>query len=110
MVQLTKRALEEIDKIVKDGDLETPIYLRVGVKGGGCSGFAYTLSIIHKDDVNETDKTFQQDELTIVVDEKSIVYISGVVVDYNDGLMGRGFVFNNPNAKSECGCGESFQV
>ena len=86
-------------------------YLRIGVKGGGCSGFNYVLDLNDKDKVNEEDELiFSEKEVKIICDEKSHLYIDGVTIDYIDAVIGQGFVFNNPNATSTCGCGSSFSA
>lgn len=81
--------------------------LRVQVVGGGCSGMQYRLGF---DEARPGDKTIEQDGLKVFVDLKSALYLTGATIDYVEGLMGAGFKINNPNAKSSCGCGESFQV
>jgi len=93
-----------------NGDVSLPdkMYLRVGVKGGGCSGFNYTLDLT--DQKSEEDEVFEYDGLEVICDPKSYLYLNGVTVDFRDEVMGRGFVFSNPNATSSCGCGSSFSV
>jgi iron-sulfur cluster assembly protein len=80
----------------------------VGVKGGGCSGFSYLLDLTETQ--KETDEVFWQHGVRIICDPKSLLYLNGVTVDFRDEVMGRGFVFNNPNATSSCGCGSSFSA
>ena len=82
--------------------------LRVGVKGGGCSGLTYILDIV--DGPQENDKAIEEHGLTLYVDRKSYVFLAGTTLEYSGGLNGKGFVFNNPNAKTTCGCGTSFSV
>ena len=84
------------------------ISLRVGVKGGGCSGFSYTLDLTETR--GELDEAWEQHEVTVICDPKSHLYVDGTTVDFKDELMGRGFVFTNPNATSTCGCGSSFSA
>jgi iron-sulfur cluster assembly protein len=84
------------------------LYLRVGVKGGGCSGFNYTLDLT--DQKAEEDEVFDLHGVEVICDAKSFLYLNGVTIDFRDEVMGRGFVFNNPNASSSCGCGSSFSV
>jgi len=112
MVELTDRAAEEVRKIGADNDLEGAVFLRAGVKGGGCSGFQYSLDMIDEDGVTETDEKFEHKsdagDVIVVVDSKSNLYMDGTVIDFKDEMIGRGFVFNNPNASSSCGCGQSF--
>ena len=82
--------------------------LRVGVKGGGCSGLTYTLSM--DQEPRPDDKVIEENGIKLFVDKKSYVFLAGTVLEYGDDLNGRGFVFNNPNAKTTCGCGTSFSV
>ena len=125
-VTVTENAARAVRDIMKEQDLDPEaIRLRVGVKGGGCSGFSYLLDLTEKkrdtDEVWEYDFTFEPAEtpaatdpeaftLRIVCDPKSYLYLNGTVIDFKDELMGRGFVFNNPNATSTCGCGSSFSA
>jgi len=112
MIILTEKAAEQVKEIIKDQNfVEEETYLRVGVKGGGCSGFSYLLDLINKDKVNEEDEwIFEEKGIKIVCDQKSHLYIDNTTVDFADGLMGQGFVFNNPNATATCGCGSSFSA
>ena len=82
--------------------------LRVAVKGGGCSGLTYVLDIV--DDPREGDKIIEQRGVTLAIDRKSYIFLAGTELDYSGGLNGKGFIFNNPNAKKSCGCGTSFSV
>jgi iron-sulfur cluster assembly protein len=84
------------------------IGLRVGVKTTGCSGLAYVLEFV--DELNEDDQVFEQDDLKVIVDGKSLVYIDGTQLDFVKEGLNEGFQFNNPNVNGECGCGESFTV
>jgi len=83
--------------------------LRVGVKGGGCSGLTYILEIVD-DGPGENDKIVEEHDIRLYVDKKSYIFLAGTVLEYSGGLNGKGFVFNNPNAKTTCGCGTSFSV
>lgn len=83
--------------------------LRVGVKGGGCSGLTYILEIVN-DGPRDTDKIIDENGVRLFVDKKSYVFLAGTILEYSGGLNGKGFVFNNPNAKTTCGCGTSFSV
>jgi iron-sulfur cluster assembly accessory protein len=94
--------------MTKQGLSTDAISLRVAVRGGGCSGFNYALSFT--DDVGENDHVFEHDGLRIVCDPKQYLYLEGTEIDYQDGLMGKGFTFRNPNATGSCGCGSSFSV
>ena len=82
--------------------------IRVGVKGGGCSGLTYVLDLV--EEPMEDDKVLEEHGLKLFVDRKSYVFLAGTILEYSGGLNGKGFVFNNPNAKTTCGCGTSFGV
>ena len=112
MIKLTDKAIAQILEIIEEQKLDIEeAYLRVGVKGGGCSGFSYILDIIKKDTVNEEEEqVFKQKEIKIVCDDKSLLYLKGTEIDFKDEIMGRGFVFSNPNTTSTCGCGSSFSA
>jgi iron-sulfur cluster assembly protein len=106
---LSETAAREIRNIIQQQELDAEkIRLRVGVKGGGCSGFSYLLDLTETQ--KETDEVYEQHGIKIVVDPKSLLYLNGTTVDFKDEIMGRGFVFNNPNATSSCGCGSSFSA
>ena len=108
-VILSETAAREIRNIVEQQELDADkIRLRVGVKGGGCSGFSYVLDLTENQ--KETDEVFVQHGIHIICDPKSLLYLEGTTVDFKDEVMGRGFVFNNPNASTSCGCGSSFAV
>lgn len=109
MIELSERAASEVNTIIKDQELNPEeTYLRVGVKGGGCSGFSYTLDLTETK--YDTDEVFERHGVKVICDPKSHIYLEGANVDFKDELMGRGFVFNNPNATSSCGCGSSFSA
>ena len=108
MISVTERAVHELRRIIKDQNLPEVTALRVGVKGGGCSGFSYTLGF--DDQVAEIDQVTELDGIRVVCDPKSFLYLNGTQIDFEDNLMGRGFKFGNPNASKSCGCGESFSV
>ena len=106
---LSETAAREIRTIIQQQELDAEkVRLRVGVKGGGCSGFSYVLDLTESQ--KETDETFEQHGIKIICDPKSLLYLGGTVIDFKDEIMGRGFVFQNPNASSSCGCGSSFSV
>ena len=108
-VILTEKAAKEIASIIEQQELDKDaVRLRVGVKGGGCSGFSYVLDLTETQ--KETDEVFEQHGIKVVCDPKSLLYLNGTTVDFKDELMGRGFVFNNPNASTICGCGSSFSA
>lgn len=108
MILITERAKAEIQRIVSEQKLGAGTALRVGVKGGGCSGFSYTLGF--DDQISEVDQVDEYDGVRVVCDPKSFLYLNGTQIDFEDNLMGRGFKFGNPNAAKSCGCGESFSV
>lgn len=107
-IRLTAAAIAEISRLIKEHSMPDTAGVRVGVKGGGCSGFSYTLNF----DVQSApgDVIVEQDGVNLFCDPKSILYLQGTVLDYTSGLQGKGFQFQNPNAKGTCGCGESFSV
>ena len=108
-IEVTETAVREIKTIVEQQELDAEkVHLRLGVKGGGCSGFSYVLDLTEKR--NEGDEMFEQHGVKVVCDSKSYLYLNGTTVDFKDEVMGRGFVFNNPNATSSCGCGSSFSA
>ncbi len=107
MITITEKAIDEIKKILEQEN-EPDLFLRVGVQGGGCSGLSYFLSL--DKEIRPQDKILEHDGVKVVVDAKSAMYLEGTILDFTDGLMGRGFVFNNPNAVRTCGCGSSFSV
>jgi iron-sulfur cluster assembly protein len=109
-IQLSESAAREIKSIIKQQSLpETSTKLRVGVKGGGCSGFSYMLDLV-EEPKSEGDEEMDSQGLKILCDMKSYLYLNGVEIDFKDEVMGRGFVFKNPNATSTCGCGSSFHA
>jgi len=93
---------------MKEDNAPAGSFIRVGVKGGGCSGLTYDMSFDHI--INDNDKVFEDKGVKIVCDKKSILYLAGTELDYSGGLNGKGFLFNNPNANRTCGCGESFSL
>lgn len=115
-ITLTEKAVGALKKIIDEQsgahDLNKErVALRVGVKGGGCSGFSYNLDLTESDPENaDAHEEFQQGGIKILCDPKSYLYLNGVEIDYHDDVMQRGFVFNNPNATSSCGCGSSFSA
>jgi iron-sulfur cluster assembly protein len=107
-ITLSETAAKEIKKIITDQNLPAEqTRLRVGVKGGGCSGFSYMLDLT-EEPKGEADEEVESNGVKILVDMKSNLYLNGVEIDFKDEVMGRGFVFKNPNATSTCGCGSSF--
>ena len=108
MITITPRATQEVKRIISEQKLPETTALRVGVKGGGCSGFSYTLGF--DDQISEVDQITEVEGVRVVCDPKSFLYLNGTQIDFEDNLMGRGFKFGNPNAAKSCGCGESFAV
>lgn len=106
-IKITEKAAAQIKKIKEENSMPGEYGLRVGVKGGGCSGLTYNMNF---DTEKEGDAVFEQFGIKLFVDGKSLFYLSGTELDFSDGLNGRGFIFNNPNAAKTCGCGESFGV
>ena len=107
MIQITEGAARKIRTLmVKQGIDDGG--LRVGVKGGGCSGLSYNLTF--ESQARTGDKVFEREDVKLFCDLKSYIYLNGTVLDYDSGLMGKGFVFMNPNAKKSCGCGSSFST
>jgi iron-sulfur cluster assembly protein len=107
-IRITEKAVKEVRKIMEENRIPENYGLRVGVKGGGCSGLTYTLNF--DENSKEGDTIIEQNDVRLYVDGKSLFYLSGTELDFTDGLQGRGFIFNNPNAAKTCGCGESFGV
>ncbi len=108
-LKLSESAAREVRNIIQQQELDaSKIRLRVGVKGGGCSGFSYLLDLTEAQ--KETDEEFEIHGIKIICDPKSMIYLGGTEIDFKDEIMGRGFVFKNPNATSSCGCGSSFQA
>jgi len=107
-IKITDKAILEVRKIMTENKIPENYGLRVGVKGGGCSGLTYTLNF--DENPKESDTVIERENIKLFVDGKSLFYLSGTELDFTDGLNGRGFIFNNPNAVKTCGCGESFGV
>ncbi len=108
-IALTEPAAREIKAIIEQQQLDAEkIRLRVGVKGGGCSGFSYLLDLTETQ--RDSDELFDEHGVKIVCDPKSYLYLNGTTIDFREEIMGRGFVFNNPNATTTCGCGSSFSA
>ncbi|MEM9143944.1 MAG: iron-sulfur cluster assembly accessory protein [Bacteroidota bacterium] len=109
MIQVSETAKKKVIGLMEEeGFNASTDYVRVGVKSGGCSGLSYELNF--DDTVSESDKLFEHNEVRIIVDKKSFLYLVGTTLEYSGGLNGKGFVFNNPNAQRTCGCGESFSL
>ncbi|MDH6251737.1 iron-sulfur cluster assembly protein [Chryseobacterium sp. H1D6B] len=109
MIKVSDYAKEKaIQLMTEDGFNPVEDYIRVGVKSGGCSGLEYVLKFDNQK--ADTDQIFEDNDIKIVIDKKSILYLAGTILEYSGGLNGKGFVFNNPNASRTCGCGESFSL
>jgi iron-sulfur cluster assembly protein len=107
IVSVTDKALEQIRKIKQNQSDDQASGLRLAVAGGGCSGLSYKIEFSPQ---NEKDNVIDYGDIKVLIDPKSSIYLKGIVLDYKDGLNGKGFVFDNPNAKNTCGCGESFSI
>jgi iron-sulfur cluster assembly protein len=108
-IQLTPRAAEEVKRIMQQQSFGVETVLRVGVRGGGCSGFQYSLGFDNTTSA-EADSKYDCHGVAVVVDKKSALYLDGTTVDFYEGLEKRGFTFENPNAVKSCGCGHSFHA
>ena len=109
MIKVSETAKKKVIELMTD-DGYNPIedFVRVGVKSGGCSGLSYDLKFDKEN--QDGDKVFVDNDIKIIVDKKSFLYLIGTTLEYSGGLNGTGFVFNNPNANRTCGCGESFSL
>lgn len=108
MITVTDKAKDKITEIRSSEGKPFDSHIRVGVEGGGCSGLMYNLEF--DTDSKPNDMQFEDKGVKIVVDRKSLLYLAGTVLDFSDGLNGKGFQFINPNATRTCGCGESFAI
>ena len=109
MIKVSDTAKRKVIELMTDDGFDaTTDFVRVGVKSGGCSGLSYDLTFDKNQ--QENDKVFVENDVKIVVDKKSFLYLVGTILEYSGGLNGKGFVFNNPNANRTCGCGESFSL
>lgn len=106
-ITLTSSAAIELKRIMNETDLTATPYLRVGVKGGGCSGMSYVLGF---DKAESDDNVYQFDGIPMIIKKAHLLYLQNMQIDFSNGLDARGFVFENPNASSSCGCGSSFAV
>lgn len=108
MVSVTDTAKKKIFSLLEEEGFGKEAYVKVGVSSGGCSGLSYKLDFTQ--DKSENDKLIEDNDVRILVDKKSLLYLAGTELDFSGGLNGKGFTFNNPNATRTCGCGESFAV
>lgn len=107
--EISPKAIQEIRRLQGADPQAASAALRVQVVGGGCSGMSYKLGF-DADPANDKDKVFEKDGVKLVIDSKSLLFLAGTTLDFSDGLNGKGFVFENPNAKRTCGCGNSFST
>jgi iron-sulfur cluster assembly protein len=107
IIQITDKAIEQIQHIAQAENADGKKGLRLAVTGGGCSGLSYKIEF---SDLKERDNVLQFGNVKVLIDPKSVIYLKGIVLDFKDGLNGKGFSFDNPNAKNTCGCGESFSI
>lgn len=106
-IEISDQAIDEVRRMMAKEQVNAA-GMRVGVKGGGCSGLSYNLAF--ESQARTGDKVFERDGIKLFCDLKSYIYLNGTVLDYDGGLMGKGFTFMNPNAKKSCGCGSSFST
>jgi iron-sulfur cluster assembly protein len=107
IITITDKAIEQIQTISKAENADGKKGLRLAVTGGGCSGLSYKIEF---SDTKERDNVLEFGGVKVLIDPKSVIYLKGIVLDFKDGLNGKGFSFDNPNAKNTCGCGESFSI
>ncbi|MBL55653.1 MAG: iron-sulfur cluster assembly accessory protein [Flavobacteriales bacterium] len=108
MIKVSDSARDQVAKLKKLEEMPANSFIRVGVKSGGCSGLSYDLTF--DTTLQENDQEFEDNDVKVVVEKKSLLYLAGTTLEYEGGLNGKGFSFNNPNASRTCGCGESFAV
>jgi len=107
-MNITEAAFDRITKVLEQEDIPDGASLRVYIQGGGCSGFNYGFTI--SESVEDDDMVFNKGDTKVVIDPMSLMYLEGATLDFQIGLQGENFVFNNPNAVTKCGCGSSFGV
>lgn len=107
LISITDKAIEQIKSIASTDNPDGTKGLRLSVIGGGCSGLSYKIEF---SEPKEKDNILEFSGVKVLVDPKSLIYLKGIVLDFKDGLNGKGFIFENPNAKNTCGCGESFSL
>jgi iron-sulfur cluster assembly protein len=108
MIYISDKAKEKVARLKQEAQLGEDYFLRIGVVGGGCSGLSYNLDFDNES--KPTDQVFEDNGTRVVTDIKSYLYLCNTVLEFSDGLNGKGFQFINPNASRTCGCGESFSV
>lgn len=108
MITITESAGKELKRIIAEQDESETTALRLFVQGGGCAGMSYGMGF--ETEPKDNDRVFESEGVTVYMDPKSYLFLKGIVMDFKESLMGRGFVFENPNASGGCGCGTSFSV
>lgn len=108
VITVTENAKKQALRILESESLDNTYFIRVTVKSGGCSGLKYDLNFDNK--ISDEDVISESNDIKVVCDKKSVLYLIGTELDYSGGLNGKGFVFNNPQASRSCGCGESFSL
>ncbi|NQY28307.1 MAG: iron-sulfur cluster assembly accessory protein [Flavobacteriaceae bacterium] len=109
MIKVSESAKKKVVSLMEEEGFDAiNDYVRVGVKSGGCSGLSYDLTF--DKEKQDNDKVFEDNDIKVIVDKKSFLYLVGTTLEFSGGLNGKGFVFNNPNANRTCGCGESFSL
>ena len=108
MIKVSDSAKDQVAKLKRFEEMSVDSFIRVGVKSGGCSGLSYDLSF--DTELQENDQEFEDNEVKVVIEKKSLLYLAGTTLEYEGGLNGKGFSFTNPNASRTCGGGESFAV
>lgn len=107
ILEISKSAVKKAKQLMTESNLDETHFMRVSVESGGCSGLKYNLKF--DNELKEGD-SITENEIKVVCDKRSVLYLMGTTLDYTGGLNGKGFVFNNPNASRTCGCGESFSL
>lgn len=108
MITVSDTAKSRVESLIKEENMPTDTFIRVGVESGGCSGLSYKMTFDTQ--IKPEDQVFEDKGVKVVVEKKSVLYLAGTELDYSGGLNGKGFTFSNPNASRTCGCGESFAV
>ncbi|TVQ78120.1 MAG: iron-sulfur cluster assembly accessory protein [Bradymonadales bacterium] len=108
VLKLTDAARDKVQSLMRREHGDKEMYLRISVVGGGCSGLSYKMSF--EEAPNQSDASFEENSVALLLDPKSQLFLQGLVIDFEDGLNGAGFTYNNPKAKKSCGCGTSFAV
>ena len=108
MITLSEKAYQKVKQLIEESNYDSTYFLNVEVVGGGCSGLSYKMDFTNQS--NDDDQIFEHQDLKVVTNKKSLLYLIGTELDYSDGLNGKGFEWNNPQATRTCGCGESFSL